>query len=105
MSVAAADRAEWSANQRAYERALGDGPTAALERFRTAFQSRRPGPLPKGDEVVELAEVLNIRLYEAFADTLELRRAITENNIVSFLVGIVAEPDFLKHYLVSQIAN
>ncbi|KZV64839.1 hypothetical protein PENSPDRAFT_756980 [Peniophora sp. CONT] len=97
--MSAEHRSEWNAGQRAYERALVDGPTAALERFRTAFQNRAPGPLSKGDEVVELAEVLNVRMYEAFGDTLELRRAITENKIVPFLVDIMAEPHFLQHYL------
>lgn len=98
-------RSEWTARQRTYEQALGDGPTAALERFRTTFQNRSPGPLSKGDEVVELAEVLNVRLYEAYGDTLELRRAIAQSNMVALLVDIMAEPHFLRHYLVSSAQN
>ncbi|VDB90149.1 unnamed protein product [Peniophora sp. CBMAI 1063] len=97
--TAQSQRAGWTTNQRQYERALVDGPTAAIDRFRTTFQNRAPGPLSKDDEVVKLADVLNVRLFEAFGDTLELRRAIMGSNIVPFLVDIMAEPDFLRHYL------
>lgn len=89
----------WTATQRAYEQALEEGPTAALERFRIAFEDRAPGPLSKGDKIVGLAEVLGVKMHQ---DTPELQRAMAGNcSIVSFLLSIMAEPDYLRHYLVS----
>ena len=85
--------ANWTTNQRLYERALRDGPTAALERFRTACLDRSPGLLSRGDEVVELAEVLDASILSfagSHGATLEMQRALTENDIATLLLDIMA---------------
>ncbi|KZV64847.1 hypothetical protein PENSPDRAFT_156503 [Peniophora sp. CONT] len=95
MSIA---HSEWTANQLAYQQALQEGPTAALERLRAAFQDRASAPLSKREEVVELADILGFCLRESEENT-ELWRAMAEINIISLLVDVMAEPDFLAHYL------
>ncbi|VDB90137.1 unnamed protein product [Peniophora sp. CBMAI 1063] len=98
-------RDTWTSRQRLYERDLEEGPTAALERFHTAYLDRSPGPLLQGDEAVELAEVLNVCLSESSGSTLELKRALSESDhIVPLLGDIMADPDFLKHYPVFPLS-
>ncbi|VDB90142.1 unnamed protein product [Peniophora sp. CBMAI 1063] len=88
----------WNSNQHAYLQALREGPTAALDRFRTLFFRRETGPLSGNEEIVKLSYPL-CKYYEEFpVENDELWRASADTEFIVFIIDVITGPDFLDHH-------
>lgn len=93
----------WNADQLRYDQALREGPTAALDHFRTLYNNRSTGPLISNrGELVLLSDVLSERFDTLLRNNVELWRASVESEFVLFLLNVIAGPDFFDHCPVSN---
>ena len=88
----------WTAVEREYLRALHEGPTAALDRFRTLFLRRKSSAISESEEIVRLSRPLLDWFEEALAnDKPELWQASIETEFILFLIDVMSGPDFWNH--------
>ena len=88
---------------------LHKGPTAALEHLRSLWQSRVPGPITQGNELVKSTRDLMMRfIIAASGRTIdpdriaqamdqELLRACFDSEILLLFADMMADGHFLKH--------
>ncbi|KZV64841.1 hypothetical protein PENSPDRAFT_756982 [Peniophora sp. CONT] len=95
---------KWNAEQNAYDQALREGPTAALDHFRTlVIRQASPSSMSDNDELLLLSQVL-MEQFEMFLDeTMEtnegLWRASIESEFILFLTAVISGPGFFDHIL------
>lgn len=93
----------WTAEQQAYDQALSEGPTAALDRFRTLIGHRASASvMSEKDELFLLSEVL-VERFGMLEKDMELWRASLDTEFIIFLTNVIAAPDFLDHHPVSKL--
>ena len=93
----------WTPAQHAYLQALREGPTSALDRFRTLFEQRENGPISGHEEIAKLSEVLCKFYQDSSEKNDELWRASADTDFILFIIDVISGPDFLDHIPVSAL--
>ncbi|VDC06633.1 unnamed protein product [Peniophora sp. CBMAI 1063] len=96
------DPSTWSPGQVAYDQALREGPTAALDQFCSLFRASSTSETRDIEQIFSLSVVLSENLdkltYPRTATPNEdLWRALLESDFMVFVARTISEPDFLTY--------